>query len=271
MHLIYVENDTKAIEKFKKISAEIPGIAKVCYFQRGSAALKYIRENQVDIVFMGTELPEMSGIMLARQVQQIREDLHIVFISEYSSYALQAFEVAADGYLLKSFQKEELEKQIRQIQRKFHMEERPRVYFQTIPRFELFVDDCLVPISKKKVKELLALLVDFAGCSLTSEQAINYLWEDRLLDDGVKALMRMTAKRLRDFLSQEKIDYILIEENGVRAIDIRYVQCDYYQILNGNEEVMKKYCGEYMTEYSWAETTNARLAQITGKLQEEPA
>ena len=121
------------------------------------------------------------------------------------------------------------------------------------------------------MKELLALLVDFAGSSLTSEQAIDYLWENRPLDDRTKALMRMTAKRLREFLVKEKIDYILIEENGVRAIDIRCVDCDYYQILNGNKHAMKKYCGEYMVEYSWAETTNARLLEITGKLQQEPA
>ena len=268
MHVIYVENDAKAIEKFEKISAEIPEIEKVCSFQQDSAALEYIREQQVDIVFLGMEPPEMNGISLARQLQEIKEDLHFVFISDRSVYALQAFEVAADGYLLNSYSREELENQIRNIQRKFHMEERPHVYFQTIPRFELFIDGHLIPISKKRVKELLALLVDFAGSSLTSEQAINYLWEDRPLDDGTKALMRMTAKRLREFLVQEKIDYILIEENGVRAIDTQCVDCDYYQILRGNKDVMKKYYGEYMVEYSWAETTNARLLEITGKLQE---
>lgn len=271
MNLIYVESDAKMVEKFKRIAAEISGIEKTSCFSRSSDALEYIRKNQVDLAFMGMEMPDMDGISLAKQILEMNKDLHIVFISAHPAYALQAFEVAADGYLLQSYGKEALECQIRQIKRKFHMEERTRVYFQTIPRFELYVNGHLIPISKKRVKELLALLVDFAGSSVTSEQAINYLWEERPLDNSVKSLMRMTAKRLRELLEQEKIEHILIEENGVRAIDLRYVDCDYYQILNGDEEAMKKYHGEYMKEYSWAEATNATLARITGKLQEELA
>ena len=271
MRLIYVDSDTEAREKFERISAEIPGIETVSYFSKGSDALEFIRKNEADIVFMGIEMSEINGISLAKQIEKIRQDLHIVFITAHSTYAMQAFEVAADGYLLKSYGKEDLKNQIEKIQRKFHMKEQPYIYFQTLPRFELFVNRKLVPITKKKVKELLALLVDYAGSSLTSEQAIDFLWEDRLIDEGTKALLRMTAKRLRDVLAQAGIDYILIEENGVRAIDIRCVDSDYYQILNGNEEAMKKYHGEYMMEYSWAENTNAKLAQITGQLQAELA
>lgn len=150
-----------------------------------------------------------------------------------------------------------------------NMPKKCRVYFQTMPHFELFVDGKLVPITQKKVKELLAILVDYAGSSVTSEQAINYMWENRLVDDKSKALLRVTASRLRDLLAQEKIEDILIEENGVRALDRKKVDCDYYQILDGNPEAMKRYHGEYMVEYSWAEDTNAKLARITGKEMSE--
>ena len=84
---------------------------------------------------------------------------------------------------------------------------------------KIYVDKNLLPIRRKKVKEYLALLVDYAGCTVTGEQAIAYLWEDRPNDEATKALMRMTAKRLRDVLIQKSIADILIEEKGVRAID----------------------------------------------------
>ena len=107
-------------------------------------------------------------------------------------------------------------------------------------------------------------MVDFAGCTVTGEQAIAYLWEDRPNDESTRALMRMTAKRLRDVLREESIEDILIEEKGVRAIDISKVDCDYYMLMAGDRKMLKKYHGEYMAEYSWAEVTNARLAQIAG-------
>ena len=269
MNCIYLEHNAKAIEKFRKISSEICSMERVRCFSEYPPVLEDICKNHVDIVFIEMELPDTDVISLAQKIQELSKDLYIVFFVEHPDQAMKAFEAAADGCLLKTYCKEDLERQINLIRKKYHIEEYPKVYFQTIPRFELYVDNRLVPISKKKVKELLALLVDYAGSSLTCEQAINCIWEERLIDEGSQALLRMTAKRLREFLVQENISHILIEENGVRAIDMKYVDSDYYQILNGNEEAMKKYCGEYMREYSWAEITNAMLFQITGRLAEE--
>lgn len=265
MRLIYVDDEAGAVKKFEEISSGIQGIETVVSFTNGKEALEFLRNHPVDIAFTGIEIDHLNGILLAQQMQEINPDLHVVFITAYSSYALQAFEVNADGYILKPYDREDLEKQVRKIQKKFHIQKKGRVYFQTMPHFELFVDGKLVPITQKKVKELLAILVDYAGSSVTSEQAINYMWEDRLIDDNTKALLRVTARRLRELLTQEKIEDILIEENGVRALDIKKVECDYYQILDGNKEAMKKYHGEYMVEYSWAENTNAQIARITGK------
>lgn len=165
-------------------------------------------------------------------------------------------------YVLKSYSREELERQIQNIQQNSSMRKETNVYFQTIPHFELFINGKLVPITQKKVKELLAVLVDYAGSSVTSEQAINYLWEDRLVDNNTKALLRVTARRLRNFLRQENIEDILIENNGVRALNRDKVDCDYYRILDGDKTVLRKYHGEYMVEYSWAENTNAQLNQM---------
>lgn len=270
MRLIYVDDEVGAVKKFEEMASGIQEVESVVSFIDGEAALEFLRNNSVDIAFTGIAMNHLDGILLAQQMEEINPDLHIVFITAHSSYALQAFEVNADGYILKPYDKEDLEKQVCKIQKKFHIQKKGRVYFQTIPHFELFVDGRLVPITQKRVKELLAILVDYAGSSVTSEQAINYMWEDRLIDDNSKALLRMTARRLRDLLAQEKIEDILIEENGVRALDIKKVECDYFQILQGNKEVMKRYHGEYMVEYSWAEDTNAKIAQITGSMIGEP-
>lgn len=262
MKIIYVDDEMENLIKFQKIAEEMGEIGAVELFSGGEEALEFARVNPVDLAFLDIHMPGMNGIALARALQNIQPSIHIVFVTAHASYALQAFEVNAVGYILKPYTPEQIAGEIRKIRRKFHIVDEPKVYFQTMPRFEVFVNGELLPISKRKVKEYLALLVDFAGSSVTSEQAITYLWEDRPNDDTTKALLRMTAKRLRDVLSREKIDFILIEEKGVRAIDTRKVSCDYYQILDGDRQAMKKYHGEYMVEYSWAEVTNARLQQM---------
>jgi len=40
-------------------------------------------------------------------------------------------------------------------------------------------------------------------------------------------------------------------------------ECDYYQFMEGNEEIRKTYLDNYMPEYSWAEETNAMLQNMS--------
>ncbi|MEA5016093.1 MAG: LuxR family transcriptional regulator [Candidatus Limiplasma sp.] len=136
------------------------------------------------------------------------------------------------------------------------------VYVQTIPTFDIYVDGKLLPMSSPKLRELLALLVDRNGGSLSSRQAVSFLWEDRSDDQRTLALYRMTFKRLRETLEQAGIGFILGKEGCVGFIRPEALESDYFSFLRGDEEAMAKYNGEYLSEYSWAEGTNARLTGL---------
>jgi two-component SAPR family response regulator len=124
------------------------------------------------------------------------------------------------------------------------------------------VDDALFPITSPKPKELLALLVDRAGGTVASGLAITLLWEDKPDDDNTKALYRMTLKRLREILAAGGIDFILSAEGPAKHVRPETFTCDYLRFLSGDREAVAKYNGEYMSEYSWAEETNARLTNL---------
>ena len=55
------------------------------------------------------------------------------------------------------------------------------------------------------------------------------------------------------------MDDLLIREHRELAIRRDMVDCDYYRMLDGDMDALNSYRGEYMTEYSWAELTNANL------------
>lgn len=269
MRVIYVDSDERETERFQKVAERLEMVEEVYTFVKENAAVNFFLSARADVALIDSSDPEQDGIALVGRLRRIQPNLPVIVVSKYASYAMQAFEADADGYLLKPFGKEELEKQLKKMETRYHIRKSPSVYFRTLPRFDLFVDGSLVPIRKKKVKELLALLVDFAGNSLTSEQAIAYLWEDRPEDEHTKALFRVTAMRLRELLHQEKIDFILREENGVRVINVDRVSSDYYQMLAGVPEAIDRYHGEYMIEYSWAEVSNARLGRIAEEKRRE--
>lgn len=75
-----------------------------CGDARGVPALVW--EHHPDIVFLDVEMPGLNGIQLARTFQA--EEPVVVFITAYTQYATQAFDVRATDYVLKPFSDERL-------------------------------------------------------------------------------------------------------------------------------------------------------------------
>ena len=57
-----------------------------------------MREHQPDLAFLDIRMPGMTGIEAARAIGDAR---HIVFVTAYDQYAVDAFEHGAVDYLLK--------------------------------------------------------------------------------------------------------------------------------------------------------------------------
>ena len=69
----------------------------------------------VDVVFLDIHIPEINGLELAEQLLERRPELHVVFVTAYDEYAIQAFELNASDYVLKPVRKERLHKTIERI------------------------------------------------------------------------------------------------------------------------------------------------------------
>lgn len=64
----------------------------------GEAAVTLVAEHRPQIVFLDIEMPGMNGLAAAAQIKGLA---HIVFITAYQQYALEAFERGALDYVLK--------------------------------------------------------------------------------------------------------------------------------------------------------------------------
>lgn len=64
----------------------------------GAAALEALEDAAPDFMFLDIRMPEMTGVEVARLVAGRS---HVVFVTAYDEYAIQAFEAGAVDYLLK--------------------------------------------------------------------------------------------------------------------------------------------------------------------------
>ena len=75
----------------------------------GEAALQAIAEHQPHLAFLDIQMPEMTGVEVARSLALNRDlKCHVVFVTAFDQYAVQAFESGAVDYLLKPYSDERL-------------------------------------------------------------------------------------------------------------------------------------------------------------------
>ena len=265
MNVIYVDDERMALECFEYEARSLKEIAQMNLFDRAEEALCFARQNDVDVACLDIEMPDMSGLLLAKALRDIHPDICIVFVTAYSHYALEAFGVDAIGYVLKPYDREAIERELRKAMRMTPARGK-QIQIQTIPTFMMTVRGKTVQFSSSKSEELLALLVDRAGRPMMPGEVISCLWPERMMDEKTTALLRMTYRRLVLQLRSVGAEDILNAQGKRRSLNTEMVECDLYQVLGGDEQAARRYTGEYLREYPWAEMTNAMLDNITSSL-----
>lgn len=260
MRVICVDDEQPALDTFRAKAKGFPEIKSLRLFSDCEEALSYVEKNRVDAAFLDIEMPDMSGIRLARELKRRDGNIRIFFMTAFVQYALDAFGVKALGYIMKPYTKAEIGEA---LETAALMRSRPRrrVEIETIPNFSVRVDGKRLVLGGKK-QELLALLVDRGEAGLTTGEAIACLWQDRCADEKTQTLFRVTFHQLMEELKKNGIDDMIGSDEKSKYIVKDMVECDLYRILEGDPEGLQSYGGYYLKEYSWSETRNGQLSSM---------
>lgn len=68
----------------------------------------YAEENDYDMLLLDIEMGEMDGVTMAKQLRKSNDTVQIIFITGYSDYISEGYEVAALHYLMKPVKEEKL-------------------------------------------------------------------------------------------------------------------------------------------------------------------
>ena len=258
MKTIFVDDEESAIKTFIYESEGIEDIELVEIFDDSISALDYVKNNQVDLAVLDINMTGMNGIELGNEFLEINPDMLLIYLTGHEEYALDAFKMHAAGYVTKPYSKEDLEYA---VQTAGLLSKRPKrkITVRTFGYFDVFVDDKPIMFKSQKAKELLALLVDRQGGTVTSEQIIATLWEGRPNDAATQSLCSKTAKTLEKELRSNGAEQMLVSTRTAKMVDVSTFDCDLYRLLDGKSRDGEKFIGEYMMEYSWAEERMALL------------
>lgn len=99
-----------------------PELAVLPLAANGIEALRSINEDEPEVAFLDIRMPGLTGVELARR---IGPGTHIVFVTAYDQYAIEAFESEAVDYLLKPVTDERLARAVERLKRKIAAAEKP--------------------------------------------------------------------------------------------------------------------------------------------------
>jgi two-component SAPR family response regulator len=255
MIVIAVDDERIALDHLVESIQQASPNAQIHRFRYPEDALAFAKENNVDVAFLDVEMIGMNGVELAERLKLYHTDINIIFSTGYGHYRDAAFELHASGYLTKPITPEKVRKELDDLRRPVRNPK--RVQIRTFGNFEVYLDGSPINFKYSKTKEMLAYLVDRRGALCTNGEIIATLFED---DNSHEAYLRSLRKDMTDVLEAAGCGDILSQQRGRIGIVPERVECDYFSWYSGGPSAESSYNGEYMTQYSWGEFTNAMLS-----------
>ena len=269
MKAICVDDEELILQLTVSMCRQLPELDEVFGFDTADGALAWLDNNTTDIALLDIDMPGMNGITLAKRIRDKHPDTAILFLTGYAQYAVDAFSVHADGYLLKPIGKERLAAEVAYALSRHGKKDVSHIFVRTFGDFDILVDGQPIAFSRSKAKELLAYLVDRQGGTVTRAGLSAILWEDEPYDRSRQKQLDVIIRSLRDTLTEYGISDIMEMQKGSLRICPEKIDCDMVRLFNGEEYASKAYHGEYMSSYSWASITEAYIDRLLENRQQK--
>jgi two-component system LytT family response regulator len=114
MRVLVADDEAPARGKLQRWLSEQPDVEVIAESEDGLHAAEAIEKLKPDVVFLDIQMPGLSGLEVAAQLEQATAPL-IVFVTAFDEHAIKAFELNAIDYLLKPYDKDRLLKTLSRI------------------------------------------------------------------------------------------------------------------------------------------------------------
>jgi len=250
MIALCVDDEYLLLEQLRRGLASCEEICEVAAFEDELDALEWASKNRVDIAFLDIMIHSMGGMELCQRLREMHPGLIVVFCTGHEQYALDAFQVHANGYLLKPLDFEELKAEVTRLAPYSLVREDPLLCVNVRGTFAV-TSPSGEPLAFKrnKAKELLAILIDGLGETVAPWEIAERLWygETVTWSKRNQAYLYNLVSDLKHALKDVDAEAVLEKLPEGYRVNMTMINVN-QQSKNGET---------YMAGYSWAKGRNA--------------
>ncbi|MGN1372827.1 MAG: LytR/AlgR family response regulator transcription factor [Candidatus Coproplasma sp.] len=254
MRILAVDDERLALEALTEAIRSVCPQAELKGVRYAEDAIEYAKESVCDVAFLDIEMAGINGVTLALRLKELNPVINVIFVTGYGNYRSEAFDMHASGYVVKPVTCEKVAAELANL--RHPVSDSKRIDIHTFGNFEVYLDGKPLTFRYTKTLELLAYLVDRKGATCSVGEMIAVLFEDEA--DHTTYFKSLRADLLNTFKGCG-CEGVIARRHGMLGVVKDAVSCDYFDFLEGKAVGANAYCGEYMSQYSWAEVTHAYL------------
>jgi DNA-binding LytR/AlgR family response regulator len=115
LRVLAVDDEPPALDELAYLLRNDPRVARVSTASDATEALRVLRDNDVDAVFLDIRMPGLDGMELARVLRRFARPPAIVFVTAYDDAAVDAFDLGVTDYVRKPVRAERLAESLRRV------------------------------------------------------------------------------------------------------------------------------------------------------------
>lgn len=231
---ILIDDEKPSLRELQYFLKEYKEIEICGIFTNAEEGLEAVFMLQPQVVFVDIDMPGINGLELAKAVNERNTNSHIVFITAYEQYALEAFNVEALDYVMKPISKERFEKTINRILLRNSSEsaktknqgEKKKFIIKTFGKFEARCEN-ETPLKwhSRKTKEIFAFLIHNEGREVSKDEILETVFPDTEIEKGITNIHNCIYY-IRKALRENGVDESRISIDGSYLLRLRDVEID---------------------------------------------
>ncbi len=115
LRTVLIDDEKPALKALERLLSQYPDIEIIGMFTDVNQALELIENNNVHLLFLDIDMPKLNGIEAAKIIYSNKDNIDIIFVTAYSEFAVEAFELNAIDYIMKPVSPKRLNKTMERI------------------------------------------------------------------------------------------------------------------------------------------------------------